>query len=139
MKKLALAAVVAVLAFGPVHAENITGPVLARVVDVYDGDTAKVIAEPWPGVEIRVSVRLRGIDAPEIRGQCDYEKALAVKARDRLIELIGDSVLLYDIGPDKYSGRVDADVWAGDVHPAAILVKEGLAREWTGRRESWCK
>lgn len=32
----------------------------------------------------RIGVRLRGIDTLEIRGKCEEEKALALKARDRL-------------------------------------------------------
>ncbi len=30
----------------------------------------------------KISVRLAGIDTPEINGKCDQEKALAEKARD---------------------------------------------------------
>ncbi len=45
----------------------ITGPVSAKVVKVYDGDTVTVEAYPWPGLEAKASVRINGVDTPEIR------------------------------------------------------------------------
>ncbi len=51
----------------------------------YDGDTLTVDAEPEPGLTARTSVRVDGIDTPEIRGGCPAEKALALQARDFLI------------------------------------------------------
>jgi endonuclease YncB( thermonuclease family) len=46
------------------------GPVTATVERVVDGDTLAVRAKIWIGHEIDVLVRLRGIDAPELRGDC---------------------------------------------------------------------
>ena len=48
-------------------APTITGPVAAKVVKVYDGDTFTVEAYPWPGLEAKASVRVNGVDTPEIR------------------------------------------------------------------------
>ncbi len=49
----------------------------------YDGDTCTFTL---PGVHPlfgeKISVRIAGIDTPEIRGKCEQEKALAKKARD---------------------------------------------------------
>ena len=82
----------------PASAAEVThGPVPAAVVSVYDGDTLTVDASPWPGFTVRTSVRIDGIDTPEIRGKCDAEKALAVQARDRLRALAGSTVQLTDI------------------------------------------
>ncbi len=69
--------------------EIIPGPVTADVVSVYDGDTLTVNAHPWPQITIRTSVRVAGIDAPEIRGQCDSEKAMAREARELARETVG--------------------------------------------------
>ena len=55
----------------------ITGPVSAKVVKVYDGDTLTVEAYPWPGITATASVRINGVDTPEIRGKCDTEKQKA--------------------------------------------------------------
>jgi endonuclease YncB( thermonuclease family) len=51
-------------------AELIPGPINARVVNVYDGDTFTADAMSWPGVTIRTAVRVDGVDTPEIRGEC---------------------------------------------------------------------
>ena len=45
----------------------ITGPVAAKVIKVYDGDTFTVEAYPWPGITAKASVRVNGVDTPEIR------------------------------------------------------------------------
>lgn len=59
----------------PVSAGELAVP--ATVVSVYDGDTFTVEARPWPGMTLRTSVRVRGVDTPEIRGKCQAEKDLA--------------------------------------------------------------
>ncbi len=68
--------------------EIIPGPVTADVVSVYDGDTLTVDAHPWPQITVRTSVRVDGIDAPEIRGKCDSEKAMAREARELARETV---------------------------------------------------
>ena len=60
----------------------ITGPISAKVIKVYDGDTFTVEAYPWPGLEAKASVRVDGVDTPEIRGKCDEEKQKAIEARE---------------------------------------------------------
>ncbi len=91
---------------------TIPGPITAHVVSVFDGDTITVDAEPWPGMTIRIGVRVEGIDTPEIRGQCDDEKALAIRARDRARELVDATVELRNVRHGKFAGRVVADVYA---------------------------
>ena len=54
-----------------------TGPFLALLLAVTDGDTFRARLEVWPGVEVVTAVRLRGIDTPEIKGKCPAEKAAA--------------------------------------------------------------
>jgi endonuclease YncB( thermonuclease family) len=48
----------------------LAGPVMARVIRVYDGDTILVRARIWVDQEIEIRVRLAGVDTPEIKGQC---------------------------------------------------------------------
>lgn len=119
---------------------TIPGPVAATVLSVVDGDTIKVEVEPWPGIVSRVSVRLRGADAPELRGKCREEKAIARRAKKRVQELVEDApVILRDIGQDKYAGRVDAVVEIGGQDLATMLIAEGLARPYGGgKRGGWC-
>ena len=88
-------------------AEMIPGPIEADVVKVRDGDSIDVVAHIWPGHEVRVSVRIRGIDAPELRARCPFEKAKARAARQRLRQLIGvEKIFLHRVSEGKYSGRV---------------------------------
>jgi len=124
-----------------VAAERLAGPLAATVEEVVDGDTLAVRVRIWLGQELVVLVRLRGIDAPERRGACPAERALAEEARLRLTRLVGAGpVMLTAIEADKYAGRVVADVAvAGGGSPAAELVVAGLARPYDGgRRRPWC-
>ena len=110
------------------------------MVSVYDGDTFTVDAYPWPGMTMRVSVRVDGIDTPEIRGACEEEKALARRAKDAAIEALGSKVLLTGIKRGKYAGRVVARVTTeGGDDLAALLIGQGLGRPYDGgAREGWC-
>ena len=72
-----------------------------RVIKVYDGDTI-TIATKVPGLIdspiYKFSVRLNGIDTPEMRGGGEDEKSIAVKARDALAEkIMGKDILLKDL------------------------------------------
>ncbi len=141
--KWTVAALVALLAF-PAHAaavgaEPIPGPVSARVVSVYDGDTLTVDAEPWPGLTARTKVRVAGVDTPEIRGKCQTEKDMAIQARDFVRATVGATVRLTNIRLGKYAGRVIADVWVRGQKLSELLITENLGRPYRGgRREGWC-
>ena len=131
------------LALAPVTAragEVITGPIAADVVSIYDGDTLTVDAHPWPQVTIRVSVRVDGVDTPELRGQCGAEKAQAIAARDFVRETVGSHVTLSDVRLGKYAGRVVAVVFLEDgLSLADVLIAAGLGRHYEGgKREGWC-
>lgn len=121
--------------------EVFPGPVEARVLRVIDGDTFLAEALVWPGHSVRVAVRIRGIDAPEMRGRCAGEKAAARRARAALARLLGDGpVTVSAIGGAKYYGRVLADV--ADARGRAVapaMLGLGMARPYGGgRREAFC-
>jgi micrococcal nuclease len=119
----------------------IRGPVEAEVERVIDGDTLAAIAHVWPGHSVRVSVRIRGIDAPEMRSRCAAERAAAEAARRALEELVGGApVLISNIGGDKYYGRVVADVVVHDGREAAdALIGASHARRYAGgERVAYC-
>jgi len=51
---------------------------VSEVSSIYDGDTFTVSIKDWPPVAgERISVRVWGIDTPEMRGKCEHEKRLA--------------------------------------------------------------
>lgn len=115
----------------------IEGPVTATVLKVIDGDTLLVRATPWPQQSVDVYVRLRGIDAPELRSRCESERFAARAARRALDGLVpaGSGVRLTRISGDKYFGRVLADVESGDrADPAQALLREGHVRPYKGGR-----
>ncbi|HWK40789.1 MAG TPA: thermonuclease family protein [Croceibacterium sp.] len=93
-----------------------------------DGDTFWINGE---------KVRIETIDAPEINGQCPYERQLAAQARDRLAVLLGAGFQMQRNGADRY-GRTLARITVQGRDAGAILISEGLARPWEGRRRPWC-
>lgn len=134
---IALAVVLAPTA--AVGAEAVPGPINARVVSVYDGDTLTVDAEPWPGLTARTSVRVAGVDTPEIRGKCQAEKDQAIRARDWVRATVGAEVQLTNIRLGKYAGRVIAEVWVNGRKLSDLLIAGNLGRPYDGgRREGWC-
>ena len=135
-----LVALIAALTPGAVlAAEVIPGPINARVVSVYDGDTMTVDAEPWPGLTARTKVHVAGVDTPEIRGKCQTEKDQAIRARDFVRATVGAAVQLTNIRHDVYAGRVVADVWVDEQNLADLLIAEKLGRPYHGgRRAGWC-
>ncbi|HEX8222486.1 MAG TPA: thermonuclease family protein [Allosphingosinicella sp.] len=105
----------------------------AAHVRVIDGDTFD-----YAGTRIRIA----DIDTPEVHGRCPYETALAAQATARTRQLLaaGD----FELHPlpsgrdeDRY-GRKLRIVTRGGRSLGDVLVAEGLARTWTGRREPWC-
>src|SRR5688500_4618693 len=86
---------------------RLDGPVAAEVLRVVDGDTIEVRAHIWLGQEVTTLVRLGGVDAPELKGKCESERAAARRAKARIEEkLNGGEVTLRDIRFEKYAGRV---------------------------------
>ncbi len=63
-----------------------------QIVEVYDGDTFKVdLPSQHPLFGDDISVRVLGIDTPELKGSSDEIKALAYKAKNRTQELLSDA------------------------------------------------
>jgi len=118
----------------------IPGPVPARVVAVADGDTVLVRARIWLGQDVETRIRLEGVDAPELKGKCDVERRLAVKARDFVAARIeGRTVKLFHIQYGKYAGRVVARIRDAEGDLSDAIIKAGLGRAYAGgKRQSWC-
>jgi len=114
-----------------------------KVIKVYDGDTI-TIASVLPNTTepiYRFSIRLNGIDTPEIRGKTQEEKELAIQVRDALTEKIyGKMVELRNVGNEKY-GRVLAEIYLDGENINQWLVDENFAVAYDGgkkhRPASW--
>ena len=100
---------------------------------VIDGDTF------WLGGE---KIRIADIDTPELAARCPAEADLARRATARLSGLLAEGP--FELSPiggrdeDRY-GRKLRIVTRGGQSLGDVLVAEGLARTWTGRREPWCR
>ncbi|MBC8339503.1 MAG: thermonuclease family protein [Alphaproteobacteria bacterium] len=132
---------ISVPVLAPDRPETVPGPVQARVLRVIDGDTIIVRARIWLGQNIDTQVRLAGVDAPEIKGKCELERRLAVRARKLVSERsAGGTVVLSQIHYGKYAGRVVARVHTPDGKDLSELLKRaGLGRSYDGgRRPLWC-
>jgi endonuclease YncB( thermonuclease family) len=142
MLRLMLTVLLCALSLPATARETMPGPVIATVEKVIDGDTLVVRAVIWPGHSVRVGVRLRGIDAPEMKSRCAPERAAARRARAALAALVGeDPVVLTGISGDKYFGRVLADVTAAAGTPLAeTLLERELVRPYRGgKRAAHCR
>jgi endonuclease YncB( thermonuclease family) len=111
------------------------------VVRTIDGDTFEALVHLWPGLDMTTRVRLRGIDAAELKAACPEELRLAKAASERLRGLLGEgAVTIYNIGPDKYHGRIVADAATAQTPDvSAAMLAGGHARSYHGgHRGSWC-
>ena len=114
-----------------------------KYIRAYDGDTITVtIPTVHPLFGNKISIRLEGIDTPEIRGQCQKEKDRAVAARDFVRQILSQShsINIQDAERGKYFrivGRVIADYQ--DI--STLLLKNNLAVPYSGntKTKNWCE
>jgi len=98
------------------------------VIKVYDGDTITVASRIW-GTYYRFSVRLRGIDCPEMKSD---DKVIAMIAQKKVSDLIlNKRVYLTEVSMDKY-GRLLAKVSYHGVDVSAFLLGQKLAVPYDG-------
>ena len=129
-----------------VRRDHLPGPFPVEVLKVIDGDTIEARVRVWLGEEITTLVRLRGIDAPELKARCGRELQGAEAARDALAALLAQgAVSLEDVALDKFGGRVVASIFVDQPEGVAPLDvsdamrKSGMARAYAGgARETWC-
>jgi endonuclease YncB( thermonuclease family) len=118
-----------------------------RVIKVYDADTITIASKlPYHDSPMyRLSVRLNGIDTPEMNGKgvIEEEKEAAKVARDFVHDLVFNKfVRLENIQSEKY-GRILADVYLDDIHLNEVLVSQRYAVKYEGGTKkkpvSWLK
>ena len=116
-----------------------------QVIKVYDGDTITIASKlPYDASPLyRFSVRLNGLDAPEIKGKTEEEKSAAITVRNTLSNLIlHKTVTLKNIENEKY-GRILADVYLDDLHINKWLLDNRYAVKYDGGTKvtpvSWLK
>ena len=105
-----------------------------QVIKVYDGDTITIAAYmPYPDSPLfRFSVRLNGIDTPEIKGHSEEEKKAAKVSRAALNEkLLHRVVTLKNVQTEKY-GRILADVYLDELHINQWMLDNKYAVKYDG-------
>ena len=116
--------------------------IVTKVISVYDGDTFRVnIDSLSPIVGKNIPVRLEGVDTPEINGKCQYEKDLAIEARDFVRNKLSKAkeIKLNEIQRGKYF-RVVAKVFIDGVSLEKELLDRNLAYKYKGGKKiNWCK
>jgi len=108
-----------------------------KVIKVYDGDTITIASKmPYTGSPIyRFSVRINGIDCPEIRGKSESEKQCAILAREHVEHIAFNNIVtLENVELEKY-GRILADVYVNNVNIANSLIEKRLAVSYDGGKK----
>jgi endonuclease YncB( thermonuclease family) len=104
------------------------------VIKVYDGDTITIASRlPYDASPLyRFSVRLRGIDCPEMRTSNENEKKCAEIAKNLVYHMVmGKNVILLNVDNDKY-GRLLADVIVDGTNISDLLLEKRLAVKYDG-------
>jgi len=112
--------------------------IVSRLIDVYDGDTFKVDIDEFPPIIGKnISIRVYGIDTPEIKGTRTKELANRAKYMARSMLKKAKVIELRDIRRGKYF-RIIADVWIDGKNLGQHLIKQGLAKPYFGgKRSEW--
>jgi endonuclease YncB( thermonuclease family) len=125
-----------------------------RLIDVYDGDTIKVILPTFDSY-YKFTIRLNGIDTCEIKSKDKILQDNAIKARDRVFELLTNNkintkndiknllesevylVWVECVNKDKY-GRILANIYKDNNTTKSIseiLLEEKLAYKYEGKKK----
>ena len=125
------------------------GDATAHYLWAYDGDTFTADVKDNNQIEIkdypnrddqRSRIRLALIDAPEIKGNCQDEKQLAIKARDFVRSKLKNAhkIELKNMRHDHF-GRILANVYVDGKNLSQQLIDQNLAIYFSGSNQfDWC-
>lgn len=105
-----------------------------KVIKVYDGDTLTIASKlPYDGSPLyRFSVRINGIDCPEMRTKNANEKMCAKMAKKAIYDKVFLKIVeLKNVKLEKY-GRVLADVYYDGISLGDLLCENNLAVKYDG-------
>ena len=109
----------------------------------YDGDTVTFnLPGLHPIIGEKISIRVNGIDTPEIRGKCKKEKYDAKQAQEMVADILKDAeqITLKNMERGKYF-RIAADVYVDGENLADMLIEAGMAIRYNGGKKThkWCE
>ena len=110
-----------------------------KVVDVYDGDTVKIVfslTEKEPDRLYKWNCRLINVDTPEIRTKNLKEKKFAKQVRDCLREKILNKIVTIECKDfDKY-GRLLVEIFYEDININNWLIENNYAKKYNGGKKT---
>jgi len=117
--------------------------VVDKVTSVYDGDTFRANIKNYPEIiGYRMSIRVGGVDTPEMRGKCKKEKKIARLAKQVTVASLrtAKKIELRNPKRGKYF-RIVADVYVDGKPLSSILLNKNLAVTYNGGKKvkDWCK
>ena len=115
----------------------------ALYVRNYDGDTITFnLPGLHPIIGEKISIRVNGIDTPEIRGKCEKEKYDAKQAKEMVSDILkeAEQITLKNMERGKYF-RIAADVIVDGENLADMLIEAGMAVRYDGgkKNKKWCE
>jgi len=103
----------------------------AKVVGVYDGDTIRVVFK-FNGDYYKFSIRLMGIDTPELRTKNENEKKCGYYVKGILEDKILNKIIKLEcVGEDKY-GRILANIYLEKENINKYLIDNKYAYPYEG-------
>jgi len=120
--------------------DNYGNVTVSEIISIYDGDTFRCNIKNYPPIiGERMSIRINGIDTPEIKGKSEKEKELARKAKQFTVNELRSAkkIELRNMKRGKYF-RIVADVYVDGKDLGAMLIQAGLAIPYkNGTKQTW--
>ena len=90
-----------------------------------------------PIIGEKISIRVNGIDTPEIKGKCDKEKYDAKQAKEMVADILRDAeqITLKNMERGKYF-RIAADVYVDGENLGDLLIEAGMAIRYNGGKKT---
>lgn len=126
---------------------------LVKVASVYDGDTIKILTHLHVNEPVHeYSLRIYGIDTPEIRSNSKLEHETAIKIQQVVVDLLRNNVVWVEFTKEECYGRLMGTVYPTNTATNCTgvqyikdkqsigdwLIDRQLAKPYHGRRkEAW--
>jgi len=126
------------LLHSPVHAKSFGDYEGAVYIRNYDGDTITfTLPGLHPIIGEKISIRVNGIDTPEIKGKCEKEKYDAQQAQQMVADILKDAeqITLKNMERGKYF-RIAADVIVDGENLADVLIEAGMPVKYDGGKKT---
>ena len=101
-----------------------------------------ILSALHPIIGEKISIRVNGIDTPEIKGKCEKEKYDAQQAKEMVADILKDAeqINLKNMERGKYF-RIAADVIVDGENLADMLIEAGMAVRYDDGKKThrWCE